>query len=118
MDALAGVEDPEEKRKIIGKVFIDVFEREAIKADAKATSNSVKNAVRTDLQNKANQQTEAANKKRQQKINKIDKKITKLNKELASVKSNKKITETQRVIEMKKIQSQIDMYKRQKAAIQ
>ena len=35
MDALAGVEDPEEKRKIIGKVFIDVFEREAIKADAK-----------------------------------------------------------------------------------
>ena len=35
MDSLAGVEDPEEKRKIIGKVFIDVFEREAIKADAK-----------------------------------------------------------------------------------
>ncbi len=35
MDALAGVDDPEEKRKIIGKVFIDVFEREAKKADAK-----------------------------------------------------------------------------------
>ena len=35
MDALAGVEDPEEKRKIIGKVFIDVFEREAIKSGAK-----------------------------------------------------------------------------------
>lgn len=35
MDALEGVEDPEEKRKIIGKVFIDVFEREAEKADAK-----------------------------------------------------------------------------------
>ena len=35
MDALEGVEDPEEKRKIIGKVFIDVFEREAIKSGAK-----------------------------------------------------------------------------------
>ena len=35
MDALEGVEDPEEKRKIIGKVFIDVFEREAMKTEAK-----------------------------------------------------------------------------------
>lgn len=35
LDALKGVEDPEEKRKIIGKVFIDVFEREAEKTDAK-----------------------------------------------------------------------------------
>jgi GMP synthase (glutamine-hydrolysing) len=29
LDALAGVTDPEGKRKIIGKLFIDVFEREA-----------------------------------------------------------------------------------------
>ena len=35
MDALAGYDDPEDKRKIIGKVFIDVFEREAEKVDAK-----------------------------------------------------------------------------------
>ena len=35
LDALKGVEDPEEKRKIIGKVFIEVFEREAEKTDAK-----------------------------------------------------------------------------------
>lgn len=34
LDALSGVEDPEEKRKIIGKVFIDVFEREAEKIQA------------------------------------------------------------------------------------
>lgn len=33
--ALDGVYDPEEKRKIIGKVFIDVFEREAKKIGAK-----------------------------------------------------------------------------------
>ena len=31
LDALAGVEDPEEKRKIIGKIFIDVFAEEARK---------------------------------------------------------------------------------------
>lgn len=35
LDALNGVNDPEEKRKIIGKVFIDVFEREAEKIQAK-----------------------------------------------------------------------------------
>jgi len=35
LNALSGVEDPEEKRKIIGKVFIDVFEREAEKIKAK-----------------------------------------------------------------------------------
>lgn len=29
LDALAGVSDPEKKRKIIGKLFIDVFEQEA-----------------------------------------------------------------------------------------
>ena len=31
LDALAGVEDPEQKRKIIGKIFIDVFVEEAKK---------------------------------------------------------------------------------------
>ncbi|MBI5505622.1 MAG: glutamine-hydrolyzing GMP synthase [Deltaproteobacteria bacterium] len=31
LDALAGVEDPERKRKIIGRVFIEVFEEEALK---------------------------------------------------------------------------------------
>ena len=31
IDALAGVSDPEKKRKIIGKTFIDVFNREAAK---------------------------------------------------------------------------------------
>ncbi len=29
LDALAGISDPEKKRKIIGKLFIDVFEKEA-----------------------------------------------------------------------------------------
>ncbi|MCR4614957.1 MAG: glutamine-hydrolyzing GMP synthase [Clostridiales bacterium] len=33
LDALAGVDDPEQKRKIIGKLFIDVFVEEAKKLD-------------------------------------------------------------------------------------
>ena len=33
LDALAGVEDPEQKRKIIGKIFIDVFAEEARKIE-------------------------------------------------------------------------------------
>ena len=33
LDALAGVTDPEQKRKIIGRVFIEVFEAEAKKVD-------------------------------------------------------------------------------------
>ncbi len=33
INALAGVSDPEKKRKIIGKVFIDVFERESKKLE-------------------------------------------------------------------------------------
>jgi len=35
LSELEGIKDPEEKRKIIGRVFIEVFEREAQKVDAK-----------------------------------------------------------------------------------
>jgi GMP synthase (glutamine-hydrolysing) len=35
LDALAGVADPEEKRKIIGEKFIRIFEREALRAGGK-----------------------------------------------------------------------------------
>ncbi len=33
LDALASVDDPEEKRKIIGKIFVDVFDEEASKLE-------------------------------------------------------------------------------------
>jgi GMP synthase (glutamine-hydrolysing) len=36
LDRLAGVEDPEQKRKIIGNTFIEVFEAEALKIEAQA----------------------------------------------------------------------------------
>ena len=38
LDALAGVTDPEAKRKTIGKLFIDVFEAEAKKTRRRANS--------------------------------------------------------------------------------
>ena len=42
LQALDGVDEPELKRKIIGKLFIDVFEAEAKKANAAAPSFSLK----------------------------------------------------------------------------
>ena len=39
LDALAGVTDPEQKRKIIGYEFIEVFEEEAKKIDERARSS-------------------------------------------------------------------------------
>ena len=39
LDRLAGVTDPEQKRKIIGATFIDVFEAEAAEARARSTSS-------------------------------------------------------------------------------
>ena len=38
LDALAGVTDPQEKRQIIGHVFIDVFKDEALRIDGRAAS--------------------------------------------------------------------------------
>lgn len=33
LDALKGIGDPEEKRKIIGKLFVDIFDEEAAKIE-------------------------------------------------------------------------------------
>src|SRR5690606_17685061 len=37
LDALSGISDPERKRKLIGNLFIEVFEEEAKKLDADTT---------------------------------------------------------------------------------
>jgi GMP synthase (glutamine-hydrolysing) len=44
LDALKGVEEPEKKRKIIGHLFIDIFEEEAIRIEQEAeeTANAGK----------------------------------------------------------------------------
>jgi GMP synthase (glutamine-hydrolysing) len=39
LDRLAGVTDPEKKRKIIGSTFIDVFEKEAIRIEKEAENS-------------------------------------------------------------------------------
>lgn len=43
LDRLAGVEDPEQKRKIIGNTFINVFEEEAAKIEARAEEEFANN---------------------------------------------------------------------------
>ena len=43
LDRLSGVEDPEQKRKIIGNTFINVFEEEAAKIEALAEEELAKN---------------------------------------------------------------------------
>ena len=54
----------------------------AVKSDVKSTSNSVKNAVKTDINNKVTERTSVAAKKKQAKIDAIDKKIANYNKQL------------------------------------
>ena len=44
LSRLAGVEDPEQKRKIIGNTFINVFEEEAAKIEAQAEKEDTKGA--------------------------------------------------------------------------
>ena len=90
----------------------------AVKSDVKSTANSVKNAAKTDLQNKQAKKTSKVQQKREAKIKKLDNKLAKLNKKMNNVKNDKTITETERVIKMKKIQSEINVVKQEKAALQ
>ena len=45
--ALAGVDDPEKKRKIIGKLFVDVFQREAAKLPEGRSGSRRERSIRT-----------------------------------------------------------------------
>ncbi len=47
LERLAGVTDPEQKRKIIGAAFIDVFEAEAHEARHRSTSWRRARCIRT-----------------------------------------------------------------------
>ncbi|QUC17876.1 uncharacterized protein UV8b_02117 [Ustilaginoidea virens] len=50
LDALAGVTDPERKRKIIGSLFIDLFEEEALRIEKEAEKTPNAGPVRLFLQ--------------------------------------------------------------------
>ncbi len=47
LDRLAGITDPEQKRKIIGATFIDVFERRSDEASARSISWRRARSIRT-----------------------------------------------------------------------
>ncbi len=92
--------------------------KQQIKNDFKQTKSDVKSAIKADVENnrKANQQ--ANNAKKQQKISEIDAKIKDLNSQIASVKKDKTITETERTLKLNRLQSQVNYYNKQKAALQ
>ena len=86
----------------------------SFKKDVKAT----KQAIKTDIENSKKERAaeKAANKNAS--LKEVNDKLTELNKEMKAVKADKNITETQRTIEIKLLQKQIDFYKKQKQEIQ
>ena len=92
--------------------------KNAVKQDIQNTKSDLKEAVKKDMEAKTQAKTSASQAKKAEKIKQIDAKLAELNKELATVKNDKKITETERVLKMRPIQRQIDFYTRQKQALQ
>lgn len=88
-----------------------------VKADVKSTNSALKEAVKQDINNTVNAQASTAASKKAEKIKQIDAKLAELNKQAAKTKEDKNITETQRVLQLKTIQSQIDFYTKQKEAL-
>lgn len=91
--------------------------KNAVKQDIKNTRTDIKKSVQQDIDNKKQEQTAASTAKKQEKIKQIDAKLKELNKEMATVKNDKKITETERTLKTRSIQRQIDFYTKQKAAL-
>ncbi len=92
--------------------------KNAVKQDIQNTKSDLKEAVKKDMQAKAQAQTSASQAKKAEKIKQIDSKLSELNKEMASTKKDKNISETERVLKTRQIQRQIDFYTRQKQALQ
>ena len=89
-----------------------------VKTDVKTTARDVKTAVKQDINNERQAQATTAQAKKAEKIKQIDNKLTALNKEMTSVKNDKNITETERVLKVKTLQRQINLYQQQKKALQ
>lgn len=90
---------------------------QSVKNDVNSQNKALKEAVKKDIQNSANAKTSAAQAKKAEKIKQIDSKLTSLNKELASVKANKQITETERTLRVNSLERQIRFYNEQKKAL-
>ena len=90
---------------------------QTVKKDVNSQNKALKEAVKKDVQNSANAKTSAAQTKKAEKIKQIDSKLTSLNKELATVKANKQITETERTLKVNSLERQIRFYNEQKKAL-
>ena len=88
------------------------------KSAVKSDVNSVKSAVKQDIENQKKAQESTAAAKRAEKIAQINSKLDELNKELKAAKTDKTITETERVLKVRTIQRQIEFYNNQKKALQ
>ena len=89
-----------------------------VKSAVKSDVNATKSAVKQDIENQKQEQKTTAATKKAEKIKQIDSKLEELNKELASVKSDKNITETERTLKVRTLQRQIDFYNNQKKALE
>lgn len=88
--------------------------KNAIKQDIQQTKASVKK----DIQTKQDANNAQATAKKQEKIKQIDTKLNELNAEMKKVKADKTITETERTLKTTSLQRQINMYTKQKQALQ
>ncbi len=89
-----------------------------VKTAVKKDISDTKTAVKKDIENEKKAQASTAAAKKAEKIKQIDSKLTSLNKEMASVKADKNITETERTLKTRTLQRQIDFYNNQKKALQ
>jgi len=88
--------------------------KSAFKQDVKAT----KQAIKTDINNSKSAQAKAAAARKKESIKEINSQLSVLNKEMKTVKNDKNITETERVIRTKALQKQIDFYNKRKKELQ
>lgn len=102
-----------------GNAFTNALKSDlnAVKNAAKQDVKDVKNAVKQDAKNRATAQASTAQAKKAEKIKQIDAKLADLNSKMTTVKNNKNITETERTLQTKALQNQIDFYNKQKAAL-
>ena len=91
--------------------------KNSIKSDISKTKSDFKSAVKADMENAAKANNSAAAAKKQQKIKEIDAKLKSLNSELAQIKKDKSITETERMLKSSRVQRQINYYQKQRDAL-
>ena len=87
------------------------------KKDIKDINKSIKNQIKTDIENTKKAQAEAEAARKKEALNQINAKLSDLNKQMKTVKNDKNMTETERVIRTRALQRQIDYYNKQKSAL-